>query len=75
MFLTKCIEDTHRFRAKKKTIDIDERTYRSGRHSKTSWTQQVSHLNNLLGGGSIPIATFDMYRTYVYGRSLVNPKS
>ena len=29
----------------------------------------------LIGGGSIPTAKFDIYRTYMYGRSLVNPKS
>ena len=29
----------------------------------------------LIGGGSIPTASFDMYWTYVYGRSFVNPKS
>jgi hypothetical protein len=29
----------------------------------------------LIGGGSIPTAHFDIYRTYEYGRSLVNPKS
>ena len=29
----------------------------------------------LIGGGSIPTANFDIYQTYQYGRSLVNPKS
>jgi hypothetical protein len=29
----------------------------------------------LIGGGSIPTATFDIYQTYVYGRSLINSKS
>ena len=29
----------------------------------------------LIGGGSIPTTNFDIYRTYEYGRSLVNPKS
>ena len=29
----------------------------------------------LIGGGSIPTANFDIYQTYEYGRSLVNPKS
>ena len=29
----------------------------------------------LMGGASIPIAKFDIFRTYKYGRSLVNPKS
>ena len=29
----------------------------------------------LIGGESIPTTNFDIYRTYVYGRSLVNPKS
>jgi hypothetical protein len=27
------------------------------------------------GGGSIPTTNFDIYRTCLYGRSLVNPKS
>jgi hypothetical protein len=27
------------------------------------------------GGGSIPIANFDIYQTYEYSRRLVNPKS
>ena len=29
----------------------------------------------LMGGASISIAKFDIFRTYKYGRSLVNPKS
>ena len=29
----------------------------------------------LIGGRSIPTTNFDIYRTYEYGRSLVNPKS
>ena len=29
----------------------------------------------LIGGGSIPTSNFNIYRTYEYGRSLVNPKS
>ena len=29
----------------------------------------------LIGGGSIPTANFDIYQTYQYGRCLVNPKS
>jgi len=29
----------------------------------------------LIGGGSIPTANFDIYQTYPYGKSLVNPKS
>ena len=29
----------------------------------------------LIGGGLIPTANFDIYRAYEYGRSLVNPKS
>jgi len=29
----------------------------------------------LIGGGSIPTANFDIYQTFEYGRSLVNHKS
>jgi hypothetical protein len=29
----------------------------------------------LIGGGLTPIANFDIYQTYEYARSLVNPKS
>ena len=28
----------------------------------------------LMGGASIPTGNYDIYRTYVYGQSLVNPK-
>ena len=28
----------------------------------------------LMGGASIPTGDYDIYRTYVYGQSLVNPK-
>ena len=28
----------------------------------------------LMGGASIPIGDYDIYRTYVYGQSLVNPR-
>ena len=31
-------------------------------------------LEQLMGGASIPIGDYDIYRTYVYGQSLVNPK-
>ena len=46
-----------------------------GRHSKTSWMQQVSHLNNSMGEDRYQQTNLIFYRTYVYGRSLVNPKS
>jgi hypothetical protein len=29
---------------------------------------------HLMGGASIPTSDYDIYRTYVYGQSLVNPK-